>query len=97
MKKIFLTLIVSLFCVASAQAYWLNFDQAGTQNYTPYEEWQMTAKFTQNADSGTTVFRDIWTYQDPVTGFFTENFSMNITEGRNDDLGITDFFTLYDS
>ena len=94
MKKFFLTLVVFLFCVGSAQAYWLNFDQAGTQTYTQYEEWQMTAKFTQNPDSGTTVFRDIWTYQDPVTGFFTENFSMNITEGRNDDLGIQDVFTL---
>lgn len=94
MRKIFLTLVVSLFCVASAQAYWINFDQAGTSTYTAYEEWQMTALFSQNPDSGTTLYRDIWTYQDPVTGSFTENFSMYITEGRNDDLGILDPFSL---
>jgi hypothetical protein len=93
MRKIFLTLVVSLFCVASAQAYWINFDQAGTSTYTAYEEWQMTTLFSQNADSGTELYKDIWTYQDPVTGFFTENFSMNITEGRNDDLGTQDTFS----
>ena len=94
MKKFFLTLVVFLFCIGSAQAYWLNFDQAGTQNYTAYEEWGMLPLPTQNPDSGTLFSRDIWTYQIADTGFFSESFSMEILRGRNDDLGINDAFTL---
>jgi len=92
MKKVLLVLFLSLFCIVSAQASYINFDQNGTSTFTQYEEWQMTAIFSQNTDSGTTLFKDIWTYQNPTTGFFTEDFSMNIIEGRNDDLGIADMF-----
>lgn len=91
MKKLMI-LVAMLFMATSAQAYFINYDDAGTSTYSPYDRWELDG-ITKNDPNFGAGFYEIFTYQDVVTGDFEETFTMRIARGTNSVTGDVDFFS----
>lgn len=92
MRKFMLTLLAILFMATSVQAYLISYDDTGTSSYTEYNRWELNGIIKQNPDYNGT-FNEIYTYQDPITGDFTETFTMTIAKGTNSFLGLDHAFS----
>lgn len=103
MKKL-LTLFVAMMLlsgamgVGKAQAYSVGFDPEGTQNYTTMNEFNFDSYSSLGLAeySLDTIYRDIWTYQNALTGDFTETFTLNISDGKNTLLGPSAIYNFND-
>ncbi|MDY0290986.1 MAG: PEP-CTERM sorting domain-containing protein [Desulfuromonadaceae bacterium] len=92
MRKFMLTLLAILFMATSAQAYLISYDDNGTSTYTEYNRLELNGIGKHNPDYNS-KFYEIYTYQDPITGDFTETFTMHITKGTNSTLGLDHAFS----
>ncbi len=83
MKKIVLMMFICFFVVSTANAFFISFDHTGAGSYSQFDLWDTSPYATQNSDTGDSLFRDIYTYQEASTGNFTETFRVGIDKGTN--------------
>lgn len=68
----------------------ISFDATGSgdpNNLVEMDEWGLIPYSEENTDAN--EFGDVFTYQDPVTGLFSEEFTLRVNEGRNSVDGIS--------
>eukprot|EP01155_Anaeramoeba_flamelloides_P003820 Anaeramoba_flamelloidesa1063959_21.p1 GENE.a1063959_21~~a1063959_21.p1 ORF type:complete len:258 (-),score=41.39 a1063959_21:23-796(-) len=99
-KRLLLAVLITLFSLSSAQAYYISFDQTGSgndANLVDMDIWSLTGWSETNTDTG--AVGDIFTYQDILTGAFTEDFTLEIDQGQDSALpsltGTFEFTNLY--
>ena len=81
-RLILLASLLVLILSAPSFASTISFDFTGNSSYSLYDTWNLSTIPTIDSNYSTSVPYDIFTYQDIVTGDFTEEFTVWLTSGE---------------